>query len=152
MVCPCQSGQLYEHCCGQYLSHLVQPENALQLMRSRYSAYVLGDRDYLVNTWHARFRPSELSMEEEFVWIGLEVLDYEQKDKEAKVEFEARLIAANKVSAVHERSSFVLEREQWLYTSGEILVPSFQPWKPGRNENCPCGSGKKFKRCCARAY
>ncbi|MCP4470781.1 MAG: hypothetical protein GY815_08865 [Gammaproteobacteria bacterium] len=50
---------------------------------------------------------------------------------------------------MHERSDFGFRQGRWFYTSGEQLAASFVPWKPGRNRDCPCGSGRKFKRCCA---
>jgi len=117
-------------------------------MRSRYSAYVMQDRDYLEHTWHSDHRPKDLILDDGIRWIGLEVIDFQQREDQATVEFEARLLVAGKVDAVHENSRFVKLQGCWLYTSGDMLLPTFQPWNPGRNEACPCGSGKKFKRCC----
>ena len=65
------------------------------------------------------------------------------------VEFEASLLRDGEVSGMRERSDFVFQQGRWFYTSGEQLAASFAPWKPGRNRDCPCGSGRKFKRCCA---
>jgi len=124
------------------------PENAEQLMRSRYSAYVLQDRDYLEQSWHSDQRPQDLILDDGIRWIGLEVIDFRQQEDQATVEFEARLLVTGKVDAVHENSRFVKLQGRWLYTSGDMLLPTFQSWSPGRNEACPCGSGKKFKRCC----
>ena len=120
-------------------------------MRSRYCAYVLEDLEYLKATWHPEFRPIELTLDPGIHWLGLEILGSEQKSQHAMVEFEARLLGAGKVDAIHERSAFVRDQGRWLYTHGEMLQPSFTPWQPGRNEACPCGSGKKFKRCCAQS-
>jgi len=149
MNCPCHSGQLFDQCCGRFISHREPPENALQLMRSRYCAYVLDDAVYLSETWHPDFRPSELNTDREVRWINLTIIASDQQDALAMVEFEARLLVNGQVQAMHEKSAFTLEQGRWLYTTGEMLTPTFQPWKPGRNESCPCGSGKKFKRCCA---
>ncbi len=149
MNCPCHSGQLFDQCCGRFISHRELPENAVQLMRSRYCAYVLDDVNYLAETWHRDFRPAELTIDQQFRWIGLRIITSDQQDQRARVEFEACLLANGKVEAMHEKSAFILEQERWLYTSGEMLTSSFEPWKPGRNESCPCGSDKKFKRCCA---
>ena len=126
------------------------PENARLLMRSRYSAYVLRERDYLEHTWHSDHRPRELILDEDSNWLGLQVISFHPHDDRATVEFEARLLVSGKVDAVHENSRFVKQQGRWLYTSGEQLLPTFQPWSPARNEACPCGSGKKFKRCCLR--
>jgi SEC-C motif domain protein len=126
----------------------VLPENASLLMRSRYSAFALGDTAYLLESWHADFRPGELQLDPRIRWIGLEIVASEQQAQKAIVEFEATLILSGEVSAMHERSEFACEQGRWLYTRGEQLPPSIMPWKPGRNQPCPCGSGGKFKRCC----
>jgi len=119
-------------------------------MRSRYSAYALGELAYLETTWHPDSCPPDLALDPEIRWIGLEILAFEPGETAARVEFEARFLAHDTVDAVHECSSFVREQGKWMYTEGKMLPPGFSPWKPGRNENCPCGSGKKFKRCCAQ--
>ena len=120
-------------------------------MRSRYSAYVLEDRDYLLATWHADFRPLQLQFDAGIRWLGLEIIADQQQGAKAVVEFEARLLAAGEVSSMRERSDFVMQQGQWLYTRGEQLAPRTPSWKPARNQLCPCGSGLKFKRCCGAA-
>jgi len=117
-------------------------------MRSRYSAFVLEDSDYLLATWHAEFRPLQLQFDAGIRWMGLEIIASEQQAAAAIVEFEASLMTAGEVSSMHERSDFVLQQGQWLYTRGEQLAPRTPPWRPARNRVCPCGSGFKFKRCC----
>jgi SEC-C motif-containing protein len=156
MNCPCQfglaqTGQTYDRCCGRFITHRELPENATQLMRSRYSAYVLEDRDYLLTTWHADFRPSLLQFDSGIRWIGLEIITSHQQGAKAVVEFEARLLAAGEVSSMHERSDFVMHQGQWQYTHGEQLAARTPSWRPARNQVCPCGSGLKFKRCCGAA-
>jgi SEC-C motif domain protein len=147
--CPCQSGKKYFACCERFITQQALPENAEQLMRSRYSAYVLKQRDYLLVSWQQAHRPRELVLDESIQWLGLTIIDAPAAEGvQASVEFEARMLCKGSVEAMHERSQFVLEQGRWLYTSGEMLAPSFQSWKPGRNEACPCGSGKKYKRCC----
>jgi SEC-C motif-containing protein len=118
-------------------------------MRSRYAAFALGDAAYLLQTWHADFRPAELELDPRIRWIGLDILASEQGAQWASVEFEATLLLSGTVSALRERSEFVCQQGRWLYTRGEELKPSIAPWRPGRNQPCPCGSGSKFKRCCA---
>jgi SEC-C motif-containing protein len=149
MNCPCCSGQTFDRCCGRFISHCALPENATLLMRSRYSAFVLEDRDYLLETWHPDFRPAQLQLDGGIRWLGLEIIASEGHGEKSLVEFEASLLAMGEVSALHERSDFVLQQGRWLYTSGEQLAPRTAPWKPARNQDCPCGSGLKFKRCCA---
>ncbi len=148
--CPCGSGRGYDRCCGPFISQTAVAENAPQLMRSRYSAHVVGDGGYLAATWHPDFRPSEVAPYPALRWLGLEILASDERGDRACVEFEARLLNGGRVDALHERSEFVREGGRWYYTRGEILPPTFTPWKPGRNEACPCGSGRKYKRCCAR--
>ncbi len=117
-------------------------------MRSRYSAYTRGDLEYLEQSWHPDFRPPDLQLDPGICWLGLAVFSHEQRDDRATVEFEARLLAGGRVDAIHEKSRFLRLQGRWLYTDGDRLLPTFESWKPGRNEACPCGSGFKFKRCC----
>ncbi len=115
-------------------------------MRSRYSAYALGDAAYISRSWHPGYRPAEVAPDPDLRWLGLDIIA--RSDDPATVEFEARYLRQGRVDAIHEISRFVCEQGQWLYTDGEQRPPTFKPWKPGRNEDCPCGSGRKFKRCC----
>src|SRR5687767_4517162 len=88
--CPCNSPGAYLQCCGRWHSgplHLLAPD-AEVLMRSRYSAYVLGDLDYLLETWHPRTRPERLDPDPpDLRWLGLEVRRHVQQDGRATVEF-----------------------------------------------------------------
>ena len=118
-------------------------------MRSRYSAHVLANADYLLESWHPDFRPARIDLKPEIRWIGLQILDHQDSATGARVEFEARMLVNGRVEAMHEDSEFAFEQGRWLYTRGRQLPPGGEPWKPGRNEPCPCGSGRKFKRCCA---
>jgi len=126
------------------------PENAEQLMRSRYSAYVMQDRDYLEQTWHIDNRPPDLALDSGISWVGLQIIDFKHQDDRATVEFEACLVVSGRLDAVHETSRFVEQEGRWFYTSGDQLTPTFKPRSLSRNEACPCGSGRKFKRCCLR--
>ena len=120
-------------------------------MRSRYSAFALGHLDYLRASWHPRNLPPDLALDARVRWLSLEVIDFDPRGDRATVEFEARWLAGGLVDAVHEKSRFVRENGRWFYTDGDSLPARFRPWKPGRNESCPCGGGKKFKRCCGAA-
>lgn len=125
------------------------PENALQLMRSRYCAWLLGETAYLRDTWHPDHCPPDLAIDSRIRWLELEIIADSANGDRARVEFEARFLAAGRVDAIHENSEFVRDRGRWLYRRGEQLTARFRPWKPARNESCPCGSGRKFKRCCS---
>ena len=118
-------------------------------MRSRFSAHALTESAYLLETWHPDFRPQQLDIDARIHWINLDIICSEEQEQRALVEFEASLLLHGEVSAMRERSNFVFQQGRWLYTSGDQLAARFAPWKPGRNQNCPCGSGRKFKRCCA---
>jgi SEC-C motif-containing protein len=120
-------------------------------MRSRYAAYALGLRDYLAATWHAGSRP-DLSQvgDEAGIWQRLEILRTEggtADDSQGTVTFKAHWQHAGRRGCLHETSRFVREEGRWYYLDGEIH-PEQPSGKPGRNAECPCGSGKKYKRCC----
>lgn len=112
----------YSHCCGRYHSGSVPTPDAESLMRSRYSAYVLGLSAYLQDTWHASTRPANLSLEPGVKWLGLEVRRHHQSDEHhAEVEFVARSRLAGRGQRLHERSRFVKEDGRWLYMDGDLL-------------------------------
>lgn len=148
--CPCQSGKSYEQCCGRFITHHAQAENARELMRSRFTAYVQNDADYLMQTWHADFRPNELKLDTDIRWLGLDIIAFSERGDAATVEFEATLSADGKIDALHENSRFLRVDGQWLYTDGDMMAPRGKSLKVGRNAPCPCGSGLKFKRCCGK--
>lgn len=114
-------------------------------MRSRYAAYVLGDVDYLRATWQADACPEDLEPNAE--WLGLRILGCAgggEQDAEGTVAFVAAFRDGARVIGLHETSRFVRAGGCWLYAGGEARLQPF-----GRNEPCPCGSGRKLKRCCA---
>ena len=119
-VCPCGSGASYARCCGQLHAGAENAATAEALMRSRYSAYVLKLEDYLLATWHASHRPSELDLAADgSKWLGLEVKSHQQQDEmHATVEFVARYRIAGKGHRLHELSRFVREDGRWFYLDG----------------------------------
>lgn len=124
-LCPCGSSKHYSKCCGRFLDQGQSAKTPEQLMRSRYSAYALGGYgNYLYNTWHSSTRNSlspEILNESEHEWVALEVIYKSQKGNEGVIEFKAQyLLSADKLSHLHERSSFVRESGQWFYVSGDI--------------------------------
>ncbi|ALD74953.1 UPF0225 protein YchJ [Citrobacter portucalensis] len=117
-------------------------------MRSRYCAFVMKDADYLIRTWHpdchaAEFRDDIIAGFTHTEWLGLTVFEQETADTEniGYVSFVARFSEQGKTGAIIERSRFLKENGQWYYIDG--TRPQI-----GRNDTCPCGSGKKFKKCC----
>ncbi len=122
-LCPCGSTILYTQCCGPYHTGAAIAPNAEALMRSRYTAYVLGNADYLKATWHpSRFPPQfHLDDQPHTQWLGLKVKRYElSEDSHALVEFIARYKINGRAHRLHEVSRFVREGGRWLYLSGEI--------------------------------
>ncbi len=122
--CPCGSGRTYAACCGRWHAgelHLQAPD-AEALMRSRYSAYVLGLGEYLRDTWHASTRPAEpFGFDPALRWLGLEVRRHAPTDAHhAVVEFVARSKLGGRAQRLHETSRFVREAGRWLYIDGEL--------------------------------
>jgi SEC-C motif-containing protein len=119
-ACPCGAGD-YARCCGVYHAGGV-PGTAEQLMRSRYSAYVLGLMDYVLQTWHARTRPplAELHDDAATKWLGLEIKKHLPAGEEATVEFVARYKIDGRAERLHEISRFVREDGRWFYVDGSF--------------------------------
>ncbi|MCF8178559.1 MAG: hypothetical protein K9J74_08630 [Sulfuritalea sp.] len=123
-ACPCGKALSYAACCG--LLHTgASAADAESLMRSRYSAYVLGLEDYLLATWHASTRPAALDLagEPSAKWLGLEVKTYKSAGDTASVEFVARCRVGGRAQRLHEISRFVCEDGRWYYVDGEIDPP-----------------------------
>lgn len=123
-ACPCGTSKAYEACCGRYHAgplHLQAPD-AEALMRSRYSAFVHGQHDYLLATWHAGTRPGRLEpVPPGLKWLGLEVRRCVQQDADhAIVKFVARSKSDGRAQRLHETSRFVREVGRWFYVDGEI--------------------------------
>lgn len=128
--CPCGQPLPYARCCGRFHAgalHLQAPD-AEHLMRSRYSAYVLGLRDYLLATWHASTRPVTLAPDPTGLrWLGLEVRRHGRDDDEhATVEFVARSKLGGRAHRLHETSRFVREDGRWFYVDGVDAVAGEQ--------------------------
>ena len=115
-------------------------------MRSRYTAFITGDRDYILNSWHPDTRP-ELSDDEPNTWVGLEIVESSIDGDDGQVEFKAKLIHNDYLEILHEVSEFVRVEGRWFYYSGEFLNENARPKKIGRKEPCPCGSGLPYKFC-----
>jgi len=155
--CPCQSGGDTAQCCGAILAGRQRAATAEALMRSRYCAYVAGDLAYLLRTWHPTTRPPAIDADNDLIWCGLEIIRIDQggeDDQTGLVEFKAFGRIHHQLLALHETSRFVKEDGQWYYVDGELIAVPLRagpsPEKVGCNHPCPCGSGKKFKKCCGR--
>ncbi|MCK6426907.1 MAG: SEC-C domain-containing protein [Burkholderiaceae bacterium] len=124
LPCPCGSGRSLAACCGRWHAgpmHLQAPD-AEALMRSRYSAFVLDRRDYLLATWHPDTRPAALEPPQPGLkWLGLQVRERQQQDADhATVEFVARSKLGGRAQRLHELSRFVRVDGRWLYRDGDL--------------------------------
>jgi SEC-C motif-containing protein len=152
MQCWCGSGHNAEDCCAPILAGERRAATAEELMRSRYSANVTGNTGYLLASWHPSTRPRSMDAGRIPRWCGLTILAREKggpEDTAGMVEFQAHYRDGATVRVLHERSRFVRENDRWYYLDGELMVtpPQAAP-RVGRNDSCPCGSGKKYKKCC----
>lgn len=155
--CPCGSGASLAACCGPVIGGRAA-RTAEALMRSRYTAYVLRDLDHIERTQTAGTRESfdraaAESMARSVEWAGLEILGTSrggEPDDAGTVEFAARYRKDGQLHELRELSSFRREQGRWVYVDG-LISPGAEPQRPGkigRNAPCPCGSGKKHKKCC----
>ncbi|WP_148255924.1 YchJ family protein [Pusillimonas sp. T7-7] len=123
--CPCGNNASYQACCGRWHHgelRLKAPD-AATLMRSRYTAFVLDELDYLLETWHASTRPASLEGNAPGVkWLGLQLRSHVQQDADhATVEFVARSRHQGRAARLHEISRFVCENGQWFYVDGDFV-------------------------------
>lgn len=159
--CYCGSGKPYAECCEPYISGSAVAPTAEALMRSRYAAYAAGAVDYLGDTLHPEHREdwdrdATARWAEQSEWTGLEIRSTEAgeaSDDVGFVEFVAAFKEAGEDKIHHERSRFLKQDGRWYYVDGQLPKPMthrHEAPKVGRNDPCPCGSGKKYKKCCGR--
>lgn len=157
-VCPCGSEKNFDDCCGPYLKGTKIPPTAEALMRSRYTAFAVGELDYVELTHHESTK-KDLDMEgvkswaSNSQWLGLEILETDKgtaKDTEGKVEFKCKFIFNEATQTHHELSTFAKVGDRWFFVDGVMRNGTLRRSEPkvGRNDPCPCGSGKKAKKCC----
>ena len=164
-ACPCGSGRPYEACCGPAIDGGVWPETAEALMRSRYTAYAQGRYDWLVETTHPDYRDgvdaeSLARNAKDVRWLRLDIRRAAADQPVGKdgglfdiVDFYA-YYECNGTRQVGERSFFQRKEGKVYYVDGVPLKPAAYrrvEAKVGRNDPCPCGSGKKYKKCCGAA-
>ena len=158
--CPCGSGKFYTACCGRFIDEGLLPTTAEELMRARYTAYTTGNVDFIINSHDPKTREevSEESTREwsnSASWQGLSILKTDkggENDTTGTVEFIASFDMEGQRINHHERALFNKKHGQWYFTDGQIVGETYTRETPkvGRNEPCPCGSGKKYKHCCGR--
>lgn len=143
-VCPCGSGADYGQCCQRFHEGAAAPTPEL-LMRSRYCAFVKKLPDYLIETWHPSTRPSTLELDNSPAWAGLQILSSDASGNHGQVHFRVVYKSGRVWGYLQEHSRFLEEDGRWFYVDGKTEEGVL---RPGRNESCPCGSGRKFKACC----
>ncbi len=164
-LCPCRTMDAQklnlDQCCGPLLSGKKKAPTAESLMRARYSAYAVKNIDYIdatqITVQNEVFDKAEaLKWAESSEWLGLEIKKTQKggtEDQSGVVEFVAHY--KDKASSTelihHETSLFQKQDGEWKFKEGQIHgaqpIKRLEP-KVGRNDPCPCNSGKKFKKCC----
>ena len=153
-LCPCGSGRELDECCGPIVAGSTAPTPDA-LMRSRYTAFVLGKIEHIDRTHAPEIRRDFNRAEAERTaaeveWLGLDVRHASENGDSGKVEFAIHFRRDGQELTQHEVSSFRREEGHWVYEGGQVSAkhPPRQVVKIGRNDPCPCGSGKKYKKCC----
>ncbi len=157
--CPCGSNASYSDCCEPVIKGLRPAKTAEQLMRARYSAYTKIEMDFIYESIHPEHRQDydpagTKTWAESSEWIGLDIVDTVrglENDSNGEVEFIARFKQDGTLHEHHENALFKKKDGLWFFTDGAMVKPKpIVVNKIGRNEPCPCGSGKKYKKCCGK--
>lgn len=166
MRCHCGSDLDFERCCGPFLSGDKNPPTAEALMRSRYVAYARGDIDYIARTLAPEKQgtfdaKAATAWATQAKWLGLKILFVEgggQDDVTGVVSFIATYRQDGQTIEHHEVSQFGRRHgDTWRFVEGDTSAriidggregAARSAAKIGRNDPCPCGSGKKYKKCC----
>lgn len=155
-LCPCGSGRPFAKCCQPFINGQPAP-SAETLMRSRYCAYQQNNTSYLLATTHpgqqARIRQQKFYQQpSDTQWLRLEIIATEAgsaNEDHGMVEFRAwfrNSESSDSEKVHHERSSFARINGHWYFVFADMPVTA----ATGRNAPCPCGSGKKYKKCCGQ--
>lgn len=156
-LCPCGSKKQYNICCEPFLSNKAIPDTAEVMMRSRYTAYVKNNINYIEST-HSLEKRDDLSVDEtrkwaeNSTWKGLKIVSTikgKRSDSSGQVEFIAKYAQDGKDYEHHEISEFKKVEDKWYFDKGQIFNSTIRNEAPkvGRNDPCPCGCGRKYKQC-----
>lgn len=157
--CPCCSGKLYSECCEPVISGTRKAETPEEVMRARYSAYAKVQVDYLMESTAPDQRETIDKQEmrswaERSKWLGLEIISAPAPEgTKGEVEFIARYEDQGTPLEHHELAEFRKINGDWYFQDGQLVKQ--KPYiraaaKIERNAPCPCGSGKKYKKCCGK--
>jgi SEC-C motif-containing protein len=130
-------------------------------MRSRYSAYARSEIAFITDSLHPSSRhdhdpAAAQRWAEQSEWLGLEVVSVDggsREDERGTVEFIASYREKGAMRTHHEVAQFVKEQGRWFFQDGKQVPPKTvqrEGAKVGRNDPCPCGSGRKYKKCCGK--
>lgn len=158
-ACYCGSGLEFADCCGPVIEGARAADTAESLMRARYSAFAARQTDFLHHSLHPDHRHDhDIAATERWAknaqWLALEIVNVQSGDKgdqDGEVEFIAHYKDKGLTRAHHEVSRFQKVHGSWYYVDGDLVTQKTevrQSQKVGRNDPCPCGSGKKYKKCC----
>ena len=160
-ACPCNSGLPYASCCEPLIKGVTAAASPEALMRARYSAFAHQEMPYLLETLHPGQRSDyddegATKWARESDWTGLEILDVKgdpATDNNGTVEFRASYRRNGEKLEHHELAEFRKSSGIWYFFDGKMVSAGQyrrETPKVGRNDPCPCGSGRKFKKCCGK--
>ena len=160
-LCPCGSGKKYGECCEPIIKNTSEALTAESLMRARYTAYVVHEIDFIINSCEEGEGIADIDKKATEDWSrnstgnGLKILRTEkgqEGDDEGVVEFTADYTLKQMHDVHHEVAAFKKINGEWKYVAGNIITTTVkrEGEKIGRNDPCPCGSGKKYKKCCGK--
>ncbi|MEN8109133.1 MAG: YchJ family protein [Pseudomonadota bacterium] len=158
-ACPCGSGRPYESCCGPLISGTTSAPDPEALMRSRYTAFARLEMPYLASSLdpsqrHDYDESGATRWARESDWQKLEIINVTADPENANrgsVEFRAHYRMQGEQHVHHELAEFRKTGDTWYFYDGKMVSAgqfTRETPKVGRNDPCPCGSGKKYKKCC----
>jgi len=153
-LCPCGTGRTYGKCCEPIIAGAIPAPDAEALMRSRYTAHVVNAHQYLDRTYlpTSKREPSDEGVPSETKWVKLEVHQHDANVRPgvSHIDFSAHFTEGGQAGIMHEKSEFEVIDGTWIFTRTlrQGPAPIVAAAKVGRNDPCPCGSGKKYKKCC----
>lgn len=152
--CHCGNNESYSNCCQPIHQSHKNAQRPEQLMRARFSAHILGLVDFVIATYHpscnAEKERDGIAESVHLNWTNLQVIDAPPpSNNEGFVEFKAFVEDQEEEHCMHERSRFLCEDGLWFYIDGTFPEDNVVE-KVGRNDPCPCASGKKYKKCCGK--
>ncbi|MDY3868682.1 MAG: YchJ family protein [Pyramidobacter sp.] len=159
-LCPCGSGREFESCCKPIIDGVRKAATAEDLMRARYTAYTTGAIDFIMSSHDPETRETvsedaTRKWSQSARWLGLDIrktVEGGVKDTKGLVEFVAKFEIEGKEVDHHEKAVFRKQKDEWYFVDGQIVTETYVRPTPkiGRNDPCPCGSGKKYKFCCGK--